>query len=156
MHTKLAAPRIRPATPADVTDIQRIVHAAYAPYIARNGATPGPMLDDYPARVAQGVVDVLESGGRVQGLVVLIPEPDAGCMLLDNIAVSPSAQGSGFGRMLLTWAEDVARQSGFSTLRLYTQEVMTENIAIYTRRGYVETHRAIEQGLHRVFMKKPL
>ncbi len=156
MHTKPAAPRIRPATPADVTDIQRIVHAAYAPYIARNGATPGPMLDDYPARVAQGVVDVLESNGSVQGLVVLIPEPDAGCMLLDNIAVSPSAQGSGFGRMLLNWAEDVARQSGFSAIRLYTQEVMTENIAIYTRRGYVETHRAIEQGLHRVFMKKPL
>lgn len=147
---------IRVALAGDVPALERIVRDAYTPYIARNGATPGPMLDDYPARVAQGVVHVLESEDGIEGLIVLIPEPDDSCMLLDNIAVSPTAQGKGHGRTLLQWAEDTARRAGFSRIRLYTQEVMTENIAIYTRRGYVETHRATEIGLKRVFMQKTL
>ncbi|CAB3833608.1 GNAT family N-acetyltransferase [Achromobacter animicus] len=147
---------IRVALAGDVPALERIVRDAYTPYIARNGATPGPMLDDYPARVAQGVVHVLESEDGIEGLIVLIPEPDDSCMLLDNIAVSPTAQGKGHGRTLLQWAEDTAHRAGFSRIRLYTQEVMTENIAIYTRRGYVETHRATEIGLKRVFMQKTL
>lgn len=156
MNTNPTSFRIRAATPADVALIEHIVREAYSPYIARNGATPGPMLDDYPARVAQGVVHVLESDAGIDGLIVLIPEPDDDCMLLDNIAVSPTAQGKGHGRTLLQWAEDAARRAGFSRIRLYTQEAMTENIAIYTRRGYGETHRATEIGLNRVFMQKPL
>ena len=51
---------IRPAAPGDIPAIEQIVADAYTPYIARIGATPGPMLDDYPARVAEGVVHVLE------------------------------------------------------------------------------------------------
>ncbi|WP_313700855.1 GNAT family N-acetyltransferase [Achromobacter sp.] len=156
MNTKPNSFRIRHATPADVARIEHIVREAYSPYIARNGATPGPMLDDYPARVAQGFVHILESEHGIEGLIVLIPEPDDGCMLLDNIAVSPAAQGKGHGRTLLQWAEETARRAGFSRVRLYTQEVMTENIAVYARRGYVETHRATEIGLNRVFMQKPL
>lgn len=156
MNTNPAPFRIRAAEPGDIAAIERIVHDAYSPYIDRNGATPGPMLDDYAARVAQRVVHVLETIDGIEGLVVLIPEPETRCMLLDNIAVLRSAQGRGHGRALLQWAEDAAGQAGFSHIRLYTQEVMVENIAIYTRRGYVETHRATELGLNRVFMKKPL
>jgi len=156
MNTNPAPFRIRAAKPADVARIEHIVHEAYTPYVARNGATPGPLLDDYQMRVAQGVVHVLESDAGIEALIVLIPEPDGSCMLLDNIAVSPTAQGKGHGRTLLQWAEDAARRAGFSRIRLYTQEAMTENIAIYTRRGYVETHRATEIGLNRVFMQKPL
>ena len=33
---------------------------------------------------------------------------------------------------------------------------MTENIALYSRIGYVETHRAEENGLRRVYMSKRL
>ncbi|KRA03494.1 MAG: GNAT family N-acetyltransferase [Achromobacter sp.] len=156
MNTNPTPFRIRAAKPADVARIEHIVHEAYTPYVARNGATPGPLLDDYQMRVAQGVVHVLESDAGIEALIVLIPEPDGSCMLLDNIAVSPTAQGKGHGRTLLQWAEDAARRAGFSRIRLYTQEAMTENIAIYTRRGYVETHRATEIGLNRVFMQKPL
>lgn len=145
---------IRPATPDDIPVIERIVAQAYRPYIARIGATPGPMLDDYTARVGQGVVHVLQEGGAIHAVLVLIPEP--GCLLLDNIAVLPSAQGKGYGRVLMQYAEDVARLAGYSTIRLYTQEMMTENISIYLRYGYVETHRAQELSLHRVFMKKTL
>ncbi len=31
---------------------------------------------------------------------------------------------------------------------------MTQNLAYYPRRGYVETHRAVHEGFHRVFFSK--
>ena len=44
-------PRIRPAIAADVPAIAKIVDHAYRHYIARMGKPPGPMLEDYAARV---------------------------------------------------------------------------------------------------------
>ncbi|MCS3508094.1 GNAT family N-acetyltransferase [Achromobacter sp. JUb104] len=145
---------IRLATPNDIPVIERIVADAYTPYIARIGTVPGPMRDDYAKRVAEGVVHVLEEADVIQAVLVLILEPD--CLLLDNIAVSPDAQGKGLGRVLMHFAETSAREAGLANIRLYTQEKMTENIAIYLRYGYVETHRAEELGLRRVFMRKSL
>ncbi|WP_454697000.1 GNAT family N-acetyltransferase [Achromobacter aegrifaciens] len=147
-------PDIRLATSNDLPDIERIVAQAYGHYVARIGAIPRPMRDDYPARVAQGTVHVLQAQDAVHGVLVLIREDD--CLLLDNIAVAPQAQGKGYGRDLMQFAEDAARRMGYDYIRLYTQEKMIENIAIYTRHGYVETHRAEEIGLKRVFMKKAL
>lgn len=138
----------------DKPAVEAIVSAAYSHYIERNGAVPGPMRDDYAAYIATGLVEVLRDETGVAGVLVLIPED--GCMLLDNVAVSPTAQGKGYGRLLLDHAEASARSLGFPRIRLYTQVIMTENQAIYARRGYIETHRAEEKGLHRVYMQKPL
>jgi len=33
---------------------------------------------------------------------------------------------------------------------------MTENLAYYLRRGRAETHRAEQDGFHRVFFRKPI
>ncbi|AWM89285.1 GNAT family N-acetyltransferase [Microvirga sp. 17 mud 1-3] len=145
---------IRQAGPEDRAAIEAIVEAAYAPYIPRIGRKPGPMLDDYEILIADGRVHVLVDGGIVRGLVVLIPDGDA--LLLDNVAVDPRAQGRGYGRMLLNFAEAEARRTGVRTLRLYTNEAMTENIALYGRLGFVETHRAVEKGLRRIYMTKVL
>ncbi len=77
-------------------------------------------------------------------------------MLLDNIAVVPAAQGKGLGRRLLAFAETAARNENLPAIRLYTNQAMTENVALYTRIGYVETHRGEENGFHRVYMTKRL
>lgn len=77
-------------------------------------------------------------------------------MLLDNVAVDPIRQGSGVGRKLLAFAEQAALKAGYRSIRLYTNEAMTENIALYARIGYVETHRGEEKGLRRVYMTKQL
>lgn len=146
--------RIRLAEMQDLTAIEALVRVAYAPYLPRIGREPAPMQDDYAARIGKGQVHVLEADGRVQGVLVLIPERDA--MLLDNVAVRPEAQGRGFGRMLLEFAEDAARVAGFGAIRLYTNAAMAENIALYLRIGYRETHRGEEKGLRRVYMRKPL
>src|SRR5215472_1236743 len=94
-------PRIRLATAADVSAIAKIVEEAYRHYIPRIGKPPGPMLDDYAARVSEGVVWVIDEGPIVTGLIVLLPRPDY--LLLDNIAVSPARLGLGLGRRLLAF-----------------------------------------------------
>ncbi|WP_062560888.1 GNAT family N-acetyltransferase [Paracoccus aminovorans] len=146
-------PEIRPAGPGDVAPAARIVADAYGRYVAMNGLVPGPMRDDYAARQREGVLWVLDDGA-VRGVLVLIP--GAGHLLLDNVAVDPTAQGQGYGRLLMDFAESQARRAGLPVVRLYTQEIMAENIAIYAARGYVETHRATELGLRRVYMEKRL
>ncbi|ASV37827.1 GNAT family N-acetyltransferase [Pseudomonas sp. NS1(2017)] len=145
---------MRPATAADVAAIEAIVHAAYSPYIERIGRKPGPMLEDYRQLVQAAGVHVLENAGSVQGFIILLDDGDA--LLLDNLAVAPNAQGLGYGRILMDFAERQALDAGFAAIRLYTNEAMTENITQYTRRGYVETHRAEEHGLRRVYMTKQL
>jgi GNAT superfamily N-acetyltransferase len=142
---------------ADVTDlagVEAVVAAAYAHYIPRIGRKPGPMLDDYAALIRDGRVHVIGDADAVQAVLVLIPETAA--MLLDNIAVAPSAQGLGLGRRLLAFAEQAARDAGYPCIRLYTHEMMTENVTLYARIGYVETHRGEERGFRRVYMTKRL
>jgi ribosomal protein S18 acetylase RimI-like enzyme len=145
---------IRLARAADVATVAAIVKDAYSMYLARNGRIPGPMRDDYAALINAERVHVLEDAGEIVGLVVLIPEQQA--MLLDNVAVSPRAQGRGYGVRLITFAEESARAAGFAVIRLYTQDIMTENLALYSRLGFVETHRGEEIGLNRVYMSKTI
>lgn len=97
------------------------------------------MLDDYGALIAREQVFVLEDETGLIGLTVFFAEP--GGFILDNVAIAPEAQGNGHGRTLIAFAEDAARAAGSATIRLYTNEVMTRNIALYTRLGFVETHR---------------
>ena len=146
-------PTIRPATMQDLLRVEAVVHTAYVAYVAINGKKPGPMLDDYAALISESRVHVLDDGDVV-GVLVLLPEP--GVMLLDNVAVDPAAQGQGYGRLLLAFAEDEARRAGFSRIRLYTQVIMARNIDLYSRLGYIETHRGEEKGLSRVYMQKQL
>jgi GNAT superfamily N-acetyltransferase len=145
---------IRLATTADLPSVETIVEAAYSPYVARIGRKPGPMLDDYAELIRQERVHVLEHDGGVKAILVLIPEDEA--MLLDNVAVAPDARGLGLGRRLIEFAEDAARAAGFKAIRLYTHVMMTENVTLYGRAGYVETHRGEEKGFQRVYMTKAL
>lgn len=144
---------LRPALPADVPAIEEIAAAAYAPYVARIGREPGPMRDDYAARVAEAAVTVAEDGEGVCGYVVLLTGDGA---LLDNVAVADRARGTGLGRRLIAHAEDMARAAGFPAIRLYTHVAMTENRALYPRLGYRATHRATEHGFERVYFAKDL
>jgi len=144
---------IRRATPQDHAAVEAIVHQAYAHYVARIGKKPGPMLDDYTALIAAGAVSVFdEADGATAAIIVLLPKPDH--LLLDNIAVRTDRQGQGLGRRLIAFAEAEARRIGHAELRLYTHVMMTENIALYTRLGFVETGRGHDAGYERVFMTK--
>lgn len=136
----------------DLAVVEAIVETAYTHYIARIGRRPGPMLDDYAVLISKRLVHLIDSDGEAKGVLVLIPEPDV--MLLDNIALLPDAQGLGLGRKMLEFAEQAALDAGYKSIRLYTHQLMTENIELYRRIGYIETHRGEEKGLHRVYMTK--
>lgn len=145
---------IRPATAADVPAVRELVSAAYRHYVPRIGREPAPMRADYAETVVAGRAWVAEADGRLAGLIVLVPRPEY--LLLENVAVDPAQQGRGVGSALLAFADERARALGLPEVRLYTNELMTENIAYYPRRGYAETHRTEEHGFRRVFFTKRL
>jgi ribosomal protein S18 acetylase RimI-like enzyme len=146
---------IRLAKPAERDIVEAIVREAYAVYIDRISKPPGPMLDDYGALIAAGVVSVFEEpDASIVAILVLLTKPDH--LLLDNIAVRGDRQGQGLGRRLIAFAEAEARRLGYRELRLCTHATMTENIALYTRLGFIETGRGRDAGYDRVFMSKRL
>ena len=70
----------------------------------------------------------------------LIAQPDH--LVIDTIAVVPEAQGRGLGRALLAFARRHAAENGLSEIRLSTNVAMTENLLLYPKMGFTETHRA--------------
>ncbi|HLL08620.1 MAG TPA: GNAT family N-acetyltransferase [Nocardioidaceae bacterium] len=149
-----AHPTLRPARADDAAPMRELARAAYQHYVPRIGREPMPMTADYDAAVAGGHAWVAEEGGRIVALLVL--EPAADHLLIENLAVDPDRQGSGLGGEMLALAERQARAMHVTEMRLYTHELMTENLRYYARRGYTETHRGPEHGLKRVFFSKPL
>ena len=154
MPDQESAATVRRATPADVPALYVVANEAYLLYVPRIGRMPAPMTADYSAAVQSGQAWVAEVDGQVLGLLVLVV--CQGYLLIENIAVLPSAQRRGIGARLLTLAEDEARANGLGEIRLYTNEGMTENLAYYPRHGYRETRRAEEHGFRRVFFSKVL
>ena len=146
--------RLRPATDPDALRLNALVQAAYGHYVERMGQPPGPMTEDYGALVRDGVVTVAERGGEIAGLLILDVGEEG--FTVENVAVDPAHQGTGVGRALLEHAEAESRRRGFDAIALYTHETMTENLALYTRIGYVEyDRRPIDVG-HLVYLRKPI
>jgi hypothetical protein len=50
----------------------------------------------------------------------------------------------------------VARRKGFDSIYLYTHELMSENLALYSRIGYVEYDRRPFGEASRVYLRKRL
>jgi RimJ/RimL family protein N-acetyltransferase len=118
---------------ADADDLGRfdeIQQAAYAPNRSLLGGEPLP-LTLTPGAVL-GAYEIWLAGD--DGALVLDPRPDH--LVVWSVAVAPSAQGTGLGNRLLDAAESRARRLGLPTLRLYTGERLTRNVAWYERRGY--------------------
>lgn len=147
-------PRLRRADDKDAPAITELVAAAYEHYRPLIGRTPLPMLTDYRVTIREHQVWLLEADGSLVG--VLDVEPKADHLWLDNVAVHPSAQRQGHGRRLLAHAEEFAREAGLQEVRLLTNERYVENIAMYLRHGYAETHRAPYLGTDLVYFSKRL
>jgi ribosomal protein S18 acetylase RimI-like enzyme len=139
---------------ADVPRLTELVQAAYGHYVERLGGPPRPMVDDYADVVRRNQVIVAERGGMLVGIVVLGIDDEG--LFVDNVAVDPSHQGSGVGRALLEHAESEARRQGFDSIYLYTHELMTENLALYSRAGYLEYDRRPHGDACLVYLRKRL
>jgi GNAT superfamily N-acetyltransferase len=148
----MTRPTIRQATGADLPVVQEIIGAAYRKYLSRMDRPPAPMRRDYAPAIEAGTLWV--TGDPVTGLISLVPAGNS--LLIENVAVSPDAQGTGIGRALMDFAELRARQLDAGRLVLYTNEAMTENHAIYAHLGYREVERKTVDGYRRVYLEKPL
>ena len=146
--------RIRRARNDDTAAIREVVDSAYAQYVERMGKPPAPMLADYESLVTAGDVWIGDDEELVIGVLVMRPSSEA--LELENVAVSPSHQGHGYGRALIDFTERRARELGLPAVTLYTNEAMVENLRLYARLGFVETERRVEDGYRRVFFRKAL
>ncbi len=145
---------IRPAHDDDLATISGCAHAAYRIYVERIGRPPAPMCADFALQIRRGIVHVALAGDAFAGYVVFYPQGDD--LMLESVAVLPEFSGRGIGRALIEHAEAAARLLGLDAVRLYTNEAMTENLALYPRLGYQETGRRIEDGFRRVYFRKTI
>lgn len=145
----------RRALAGDAPALRDLVRAAYAKWVPLIGREPKPMTADYDKAVREHLVFVVEAPGRLDAAIELIPAADH--LLVENVAVTPAAQGRGLGTQLMDVAERVARDLGLKELRLYTNAQFAENIALYEKLGYAITERAaIATGGEVIWMRKRL
>jgi ribosomal protein S18 acetylase RimI-like enzyme len=145
---------IRLAQAADQRAVVACVRAAYSKYLVRMGREPAPLYADYKALIAQGVVYVLANEEGVRGVLVMMPRERS--MFVENVAVDPRFQGQGLGQVLMAFVEQQTRKEQLDEIRLYTNELMTENLRFYQKLGFEEDGRRVEDGYHRVFLRKGL
>ncbi|NIH84776.1 GNAT family N-acetyltransferase [Amycolatopsis granulosa] len=124
----------RRATPDDADAIRDLVHAAYAKWVDLIRREPLPMRADYRQAVTAHQIDLLYDDDELVALIEMIPAVDH--LLIENVAVRPSAQGTGYGRLLMRHADLVAQTMGLPGVQLYTNALFTENIRFYRRLGY--------------------
>ncbi|KAG4262363.1 hypothetical protein FPRO03_10593 [Fusarium proliferatum] len=144
------------AQASDVPAIQSMVNAAYEKYILRIGKPPAPMTADYPSLLTTHDIFILRTSQSPVGALVLQHEPDSNAVKIENLVVDPSAQGRGYGKVLMRYAEDFTRSRGSNVLELYTNVKMFENLGLYLKMGFVETARRREDGFERVYFRKEL
>lgn len=130
---------IRLAQASDLDTVVALTNEAYAVYRTVLDGPPIPVTEDYGPHIAKGNVWLLELEGKPAGLIVI--ETGSDHLLIFSVAVADAFQGRGLGGRLMAWAETLAKNTGFDTLRLYTNARMTRNIAIYQGMGYREIGR---------------
>jgi DNA-binding MarR family transcriptional regulator len=132
--------RIAPADPRSPESLLAL-RAYFAEIDARfpHGFDPGTSLvaADDELTGGRGVLlvarlhdEVVAAGG--------VKTPAGEPALLKRMWVSSRVRGLGVGRMLLTALEDEARRRGATLVRLDTNRVLTEAIALYRSAGYAE------------------
>ena len=145
---------VRRATEADADTIAELTRLAYGKWVAVLGREPLPMRVDYHDAVRRHRFDLLYEGDSLAALIETTPDGD--CLLIVNVAVHPAMQGRGFGRRLLSLAEEIAAEGGFPALRLYTNALMVENIALYEQLGYRRDREELRDVGTVLYMRKPL
>lgn len=143
---------IRPAVLVDIPAIKDCAKAAYELYVERIGKEPAPMQANFVQQLKTHTIDVCIHYGAVVGYIVYQVQGQK--MMLENVAVHPSNAGNGFGRLLVTHVENITAEQNIPTVILYTNEAMTENLVMYPKLGYKETHKISEAGFNRVYFEK--
>lgn len=132
-------PEIRTADQQDLSAVQRITERAYAVWVPVLGYPPQPVTEDHAPRIDRGEVLLACVHAEVVGLIVV--ESGDEDDLIFSVAVDPDHARKRIGVLLIAEAERRARAEGKSRMKLYTNALMSTNIARYLKLGYIETGR---------------
>jgi ribosomal protein S18 acetylase RimI-like enzyme len=137
---------IRLATIDDAAAVTALTRTAYSKWIPLIGREPLPMRADHAAHIRDHRADLLFVGEDLAALVETIERDDD--VLIENVAVDPNFQKRGYGRKMVAYAEQVAREAGMTTVRLYTNQRFEENLRLYASLGYeIEREEALNGGV---------
>jgi ribosomal protein S18 acetylase RimI-like enzyme len=102
--------------------------------LARN---PGGVID------SGGSLLTLTAVGQVLGVCALFPD-EPGRVQLARMAVAPEGRGMGYGQALLAGAKARAKETGATSIILYSNTKLVPAIALYRKHGFV----TISTGSH--------
>ncbi|MEL6450613.1 MAG: GNAT family N-acetyltransferase [Pseudomonadota bacterium] len=143
------------AAPGDEAALERLMHAAFAPYVqalGRDSPGPYPWLAD--AIAARRVLWVDGTKG-----CIVIDRADSQ-LRIEQIAIDPAEQGQGTGRRAMQALEALARKIGFDSIGLITAQPHTRLVAFYSGLGFEVTDiRPVASGkddMPRIHMTKSL
>ena len=143
---------IRRAVAGDAARVRALTRQAYAKWVPVIGREPLPMAADYDQAVREHIVDLLLVASEPAGLIEMSDEGDH--LLIENVAIAPAFQRRGYGGLLVTHAEEVARSLRLPTLRLYTNARFAGNVDFYRRHGYAVDREEPFKGGVTVYMSK--
>lgn len=113
--------------------IERIDDPDLLPYDLLELADPSRNQID--AYLASGTCYALKTPPEIVGVIVL-HEVDPSTMEIRNIAVRETAQGKGFGKRLLQFAERISREQGYAKLIIGTGNSSIGQLALYQKAGF--------------------
>ncbi|MEU0005846.1 GNAT family N-acetyltransferase [Streptomyces sp. NPDC006314] len=148
MDTAAAGITFRDATDADVDALVALVESAYRGDTSRAGWTTEADILQGRRTDPEAVLQVIKSpdsrlltveqGGRIVACCQLEHRGDHA--YFGMFAVSPTLQGAGLGKTVMTEAERRARESwGVTEMHMTVISVRDDLIAWYERRGYRRT-----------------
>jgi GNAT superfamily N-acetyltransferase len=118
----------------DDPDVQRLAAEQQVEVRARYDGKGEPGTPPSAADISVVLV-ARDEDGTAMGCGAL-RELGAGVAEVKRMFVVPSARGRGVSKAVLTVLEDVARERGWTTLRLETGPRQPEAIGLYTAAGY--------------------
>ncbi len=143
--------RIREASASDLPRLRELLHQ-----LSQLGehpeAAPHPPSESEAQALAELGSDprstclVLEHAGRVEGTVTLYVLPNLSyggrpIAIVENLVVDERSRSSGYGRLLMERAEQLARAAGCCKISLTSNRRRADAHRFYDRLGYIATHR---------------
>jgi Acetyltransferases len=156
-EAQMTPERIAPED-ARVTEALNLIRTAFAgmegridPPSSMHRMTFESLREDARLRELWGI------GAPLVACVILTEKP--GRLYIGKLAVAEEAQGKGLARELIGMAEKRAKELRLNRLELETRVELTENHAVFTRLGFVETGRKAHAGYDRptsITFQKPV
>jgi GNAT superfamily N-acetyltransferase len=150
-----------------LTGINELSSTRHGIKVNPNGTVKEYVESVFPTYAAikppEGVICILELDGTPEGMGVLKKlGDDVG--EIKRMYTRPMSRGNGYGKGILRWLEERAREFGFSTLRLDTAQFAEAAVHIYRKAGFKDIQRYsggewdVRSDVHSIqlFMEKEL